>query len=231
MPIESVKSSGNRPSFLGRLACRGLRFRYLKLTGAAARPQALSLELTRRCIARCLMCNIWQTPSDLPELSAAEWLEVLASPMLGDLRELDVTGGEPFLRPDLVELFEGICRLKPDRFSRLSSIAVTTNGFLTDRILSDVKALFPALERQGIGLVFAFGLDAVGPLHDRIRGFPGAGKNSRRPSGGLQPFGKIIRAWCSASRPRSPGTMRVNWRRPPALPTGTGCLPSSPPTS
>ncbi|WP_027716482.1 radical SAM/SPASM domain-containing protein [Desulfuromonas sp. TF] len=173
MPTESVKSSGKRPPSLGRLACRGLRFRCLKLTGAAARPQALSLELTRRCIARCLMCNIWQTPRDLPELSAGEWLEVFASPMLGDLRELDVTGGEPFLRRDLVEIFEGICCLKPDRFPRLSSIAVTTNGFLTDLILTDVKALLPALERQGIGLVFAFGLDAVGPLHDRIRGFPG----------------------------------------------------------
>lgn len=119
------------------------------------------------------MCNIWQESSDLSELSAAEWLEILASPLLGDLRELDITGGEPFLRPDLVELFEGICRLRPRRFPRLSSIAVTTNGFLTDRILSDVKAFLPALERQGIGLVFAFGLDAVGPLHDRIRGFPG----------------------------------------------------------
>jgi len=173
MPTESAGSAGRRPLPLGRLAWRGLRFRWLKLTGAAARPQALSLELTRRCIARCLMCNIWQAPRDLPELSAGEWLEVLDSPLLGDLRELDVTGGEPFLRPDLVELFEGICRLRPRRFPRLSSIAVTTNGFLTDRILAAVKALLPALERQGIGLVFAFGLDAVGPLHDRIRGFPG----------------------------------------------------------
>jgi MoaA/NifB/PqqE/SkfB family radical SAM enzyme len=185
LPTESDKLSGKRSPSLGRIAWRGLRFRYLKLTGAAARPQALSLELTRRCIARCLMCNIWQAPRDLPELSAGEWLDVLASPMLGDLRELDVTGGEPFLRTDLVELFEGICRLKADRFPRLSSIAVTTNGFLTDRILSDVKALLPALERQGIGLVFAFGLDAVGPLHDRIRGFPGGWKRLEATIRGL----------------------------------------------
>jgi hypothetical protein len=140
LPTESDKLSDKRSPSLGRIAWRGLRFRYLKLTGAAARPQALSLELTRRCIARCLMCNIWQAPRDLPELSAGEWLDVLASPMLGDLRELDVTGGEPFLRPDLVELFEGICRLKPDRFPHLSSIAVTTNGFLeTDGSFSVIK--------------------------------------------------------------------------------------------
>lgn len=158
---------------LARLAGRGLRFRYLRLTGRPARPQALSLELTRRCMARCLMCNIWQTPKETPELSTAEWLALLADPLLGDLRELDLTGGEPFLRKDLGELFEGICRLKRSQLPRLQSIAITTNGFLTARILEVVAAALPALEQAGIGLVFAFGFDAVGELHDKIRGYPG----------------------------------------------------------
>jgi MoaA/NifB/PqqE/SkfB family radical SAM enzyme len=173
MTPEIDRSPKQAPLSLARLAWRGLRFRYLKLTGAAAPLQALSLELTRRCVARCLMCNIWQTPRDAPELTADEWLEVLASPLLADLRELDLTGGEPFLRKDMVELFEGIARLKPSHFPRLRSIAITTNGFLTEKVLADVAAALPALESAGIGLVFALGLDAVGPLHDRIRRFEG----------------------------------------------------------
>lgn len=158
---------------LARLAGRGLRFRYLKLTGRPALPQALSLELTRRCMARCLMCNIWQTPRELPELDTATWLELLADPLLRDLRELDLTGGEPFLRDDLLELFAGICRLKRSHLPKLQSIAITTNGFLSGRILEVIAAALPALEQAQIGLVFAFGFDAVGELHDRIRGFPG----------------------------------------------------------
>jgi len=158
---------------LARLAGRGLRFRYLKLTGRPARPQALSLELTRRCMARCLMCNIWQTPREFPELDTATWLKLLADPLLGDLRELDLTGGEPFLRDDLLDLFQGICRLKTSQLPRLRSIAITTNGFLTERILEEVAAALPDLEQAKIGLVFAFGLDAATELHDRIRGFPG----------------------------------------------------------
>lgn len=173
MTPQAVPSVKKAPLPLARLAWRGLRFRCLKLAGAPAPLQALSLELTRRCVARCLMCNIWQTPRDAPELTAGEWLEVLASPVLSDLRELDLTGGEPFLRGDMVELFEGIARLKPSRFPRLRSIAVTTNGFLTEKVLADVASALPALEAAGIGLVFALGLDAVGPLHDRIRRFEG----------------------------------------------------------
>jgi MoaA/NifB/PqqE/SkfB family radical SAM enzyme len=173
MTSVSAPSTAKVPFPLGRLIGRGLHFRYLKVTGGPASPQALSIELTLRCIARCLMCNIWQAPRNLPELTTAEWLEVLSAPVLGDLRELDLTGGEPFLRTDLTDLLEGICRLKRSCFPQLHSIAITTNGFLTEKILAVVSAVLPALEREGIGLVFALGLDAVGPLHDRIRRYEG----------------------------------------------------------
>jgi hypothetical protein len=39
LPTESDKLSDKRSPSLGRIAWRGLRFRYLKLTGAAARPR------------------------------------------------------------------------------------------------------------------------------------------------------------------------------------------------
>jgi len=156
-----------------RLAARAVRYRYVKATGAAARPEALSIEVTRRCIARCVMCNIWRAPADAPELTAGEWLKILAAPVLADLKELDVTGGEPFLRDDLVDILQGVARLKATHFRQLRSIAITTNGFLTQKILDDVATVAPRLEQAGIALVFACGLDAVGDLHDRIRNVPG----------------------------------------------------------
>lgn len=168
-----------------RLAGRGLRYRVLRATGRATRPQALSLEVTRRCVARCVMCNIWKTPADLPELTAPEWLRVLGGPGLTDLRELDVTGGEPFLRDDLAELMAGVSRMKRDRFPRLGSVAITTNGFLTERVLAAVDRFLPALEEAEIGLVFALGFDAVGELHDRIRRFEGGWERLERTLMGL----------------------------------------------
>jgi MoaA/NifB/PqqE/SkfB family radical SAM enzyme len=158
-----------KPNLPLRLAQRARRYRHLKATGGAARTEALSIEVTRRCIARCVMCNIWQTPDDLPELTTKEWLAVLASPVLSELKELDVTGGEPFLRNDLAQLLLGVARLKAERLPHLRSIAITTNGFLTQKVLDTVSAVIATLEQAGIALVFACGMDAVGEVHDRIR--------------------------------------------------------------
>ena len=82
----------------GRLFLNGLYFRYLKWCGKPVRPQALSLEITHDCIARCLMCNIWKIPREVPNLPVAAWIQLLSSDLFEDLRELDITGGEPFLR-------------------------------------------------------------------------------------------------------------------------------------
>ncbi len=155
------------------LAARGVRYRCLKALGRPGRPEALSIEVTRRCIARCIMCNIWQKPATEPELTANDWLRLLESPILSDLKELDITGGEPFLREDIVELLLGIGRLKTGNLSKLCSIAITTNGFLTEKIIGDISAVIGPLEQAGVSLVFACGFDAVGETHDRIRNFKG----------------------------------------------------------
>ncbi len=162
-----------KPNLPLRLAARARRFRHLKATGKPGRPEALSIEITRRCIARCVMCNIWQTPADLTELTADEWLAVLGSPVLSELKELDITGGEPFLRDDLAQLLLGVGALKAGRLPHLRSIAITTNGFLTQKVLDVVNAIIGDLELAGISLVFACGMDAVGDVHDNIRGVPG----------------------------------------------------------
>jgi MoaA/NifB/PqqE/SkfB family radical SAM enzyme len=160
-------------SILISLAVSGVRYRYLKAMGRPGRPEALSIEVTRRCIAKCIMCNIWQMPTSTPELVANDWLKLLESPILSDLKELDITGGEPFLRHDIVELLLGIGRLKATHLKQLCSVAITTNGFLTERVLRDVGAVIAPLEQAGISLVFACGFDAVGEVHDRIRNFQG----------------------------------------------------------
>ena len=77
--------------FTACLEARAKRFRELKASGSAAPVEALSLEITRRCVARCVMCNIWRTEVEGLELTAADWLELLASPALAQLKELDIT--------------------------------------------------------------------------------------------------------------------------------------------
>jgi MoaA/NifB/PqqE/SkfB family radical SAM enzyme len=159
----------NLLKLITQLCRNGIRHRYRRLTGKPGKPAAISFEITHDCIARCIMCNIWKIPARVPNLPIADWLALLSSPVLDDLRELDVTGGEPFLRRDLIDLFDGICALKNANLKKLRAVAVTTNGFLTRRVVTAVEDIAHRLYRENIELVMVCAMDAAGPVHERIR--------------------------------------------------------------
>lgn len=170
------KTNGYGKTFkvITRLFLNGLRFRYLRLREHPAMPQAASIEITHDCIARCMMCNIWKIAAEVPNLSMDDWLALFKSPLTANLRELDVTGGEPFLRNDLVDFFHGLCKIRHTHLKQLKAIALTTNAFLTKRILKTVPDILDTLSRENIELVMVCPMDAAGPLHDRIRGVKNA---------------------------------------------------------
>jgi MoaA/NifB/PqqE/SkfB family radical SAM enzyme len=168
-----------------QLLWNGIRFRKLRAVGRMANPQAVSLEVTRRCIARCRMCNIWRSPGKAPELAAEDWLALLNRDLFSDLVELDITGGEPFLRPDLDDLLASVCAMSKSRLRSLQSIAVTTNGFLTERVLAACGRILPEARQADIDLVMVCAMDAIGDLHDAIRGYPGGWRRADRTIEGL----------------------------------------------
>ena len=166
--------TGSTIKLAGQLLLNGLRFRYLKWRGHPGKPQAISLEITHNCIAKCIMCNIWKIPSEVPDLSMEDWIGFLSSDLFSDLRELDITGGEPFIRSDLLDFFSGVCELKQKNMRELRSIAVTTNGFLTGRVLEYVEKALPWLRDKDIDLVMVCAMDAIGEIHEKIRNYPDA---------------------------------------------------------
>ena len=58
-------------------------------------PVDAVLAVTYRCNARCTMCGIWSS-KPVAELPPAAYARLPAS-----LRDVNLTGGEPFLRDDL----------------------------------------------------------------------------------------------------------------------------------
>jgi len=96
---------------------------------------------------------------------------LLSSPFFSELRELDVTGGEPFIREDLLELIDGVSHLKDSNLKQIKSVAITTNGFLTHRILELTGKMLERLEPKEIDLVMVLAMDAVGEIHDKIRNY------------------------------------------------------------
>jgi MoaA/NifB/PqqE/SkfB family radical SAM enzyme len=162
-----------------RLIFNALRFRYARIRVRPLKPAALSLAVTNRCNSHCIMCNIWKSARDNPEiksqeLSLHEIIDILSSPVFSELVELDLTGGEPHLRDDLVNIVLRIAHLKNDRLSRLRSIIITSNGFLTGRILASYREILSALRGTNVDLVSVVSLDGIGEIHDLVRGTPNA---------------------------------------------------------
>ncbi len=70
-------------------------------------PHYFAFGITDRCQSHCSTCNGWQTPSEnrQKELSTNDWKFILLSlqKWIGNF-DFIFTGGEPFLREDLLEL-------------------------------------------------------------------------------------------------------------------------------
>jgi radical SAM protein with 4Fe4S-binding SPASM domain len=124
-----------------------------------SRLREATIAVTYRCNSRCTMCNIWAV-SDFEELPPEEYLKLPSS-----LRSVNITGGEPFLRKDFVEVVRSIHRAAPR-----SRMVISSNGLTTDRIVSlmtEMKRFHPKL---GIGI----SVDGLYEVHDRVRGVEGA---------------------------------------------------------
>jgi MoaA/NifB/PqqE/SkfB family radical SAM enzyme len=99
------------------------------------RPLFLDYAVTWRCNARCIMCDTWQACKDLDtpmpgELSLEDWRFMLKrdAEFLAGLKKIGLTGGEPFLRKDMVELI----RLFHEHLPK-ARISVVSNGLMTKR--------------------------------------------------------------------------------------------------
>lgn len=122
-------------------------------------PTDAIIALTYRCDARCQMCNIWQLkPQEF--LSVDDYAKVPST-----LRDVNISGGEAFMRDDVVDIVKVIHQKCDD-----PRIVVSTNGFRTEHIISSMETLRKTIPKIGIGV----SLDGVGEVHDRIRGIKGA---------------------------------------------------------
>lgn len=96
------------------------------------RPFYIRFHLTHRCNYRCRMCNQRQSEDQISELSLEQIRRVARSAADLGARHVVITGGEPFLRPDLPEV---IAAFNACNFS----VRVQTNGGpqVTAEILSE----------------------------------------------------------------------------------------------
>jgi len=110
------------------------------------------------------MCNIWK--GDTPDRLMPEHMRKLPA----ELRTINLSGGEPFLRDDLVDFVREVRARCPK-----AVITISTNAFLPDRIAEQMGEL----RRIDPDIRLAVSLDGLAAAHDRIRGADGAFDRAR----------------------------------------------------
>jgi MoaA/NifB/PqqE/SkfB family radical SAM enzyme len=142
----STSRIGQKLALAGRLVKHTLRGQKLR---------HLTVEVTKRCNAKCYFCDYWKEP---PQDELADY-----GPIVRHFNPLVVTlsGGEPLLRDDLEEVVAGIRRADPHVYL----------GMVTNAALLDVERA-RELHRAGLNQL-SISLDYNDEKHGRVRALPG----------------------------------------------------------
>lgn len=130
------------------------------------RPIHLTVFLTRRCNARCPFCfYAAEESSEAPELSVDEIGKLSSS--IGPLLWLAFSGGEIFLRNDIVEISRAFYINNSP-----SVMLFSTNGLMPDLIRDKTEEILRLCTESVVAVKLS--LDGVDERHDALRGVPGS---------------------------------------------------------
>lgn len=154
-------------------------------------PVEAIVAVNHRCNTFCVMCDIWSRP-DRHELPP-EWYRRLPT----SLKNINISGGEPFMRDDLPEIIAVLREhLDEPRF------VFSTNGVLTEKVVSQAAEM-----SKGGPIAIRISTDGIGEVHDRIRNHKGCFDKIMRTVRGLQEAGvRDLGLACTGSRD-NPGAL------------------------
>ena len=128
------------------------------------RPYKLNFAVTLWCQSRCRHCSIWELKPK-GELTIDEIREFARRNT--SFRWIELTGGEPFLRSDIVE----IARAFHESSRGLYILTMPTNSLCKQEMV--VSRIREMLELGIPRMSITVSLDGHRELHDMIRGIPG----------------------------------------------------------
>ena len=109
----------------------------------------ITLIVTQRCNARCIMCNSYANPT-----KPGDEISINTMRRIPPSNFIQITGGEPFVRTDIEEIVKTL-------LPRTKRLMINTNGYYTDRILE--------LCRKYPQLVMRVSIDGRKEVHNSIR--------------------------------------------------------------
>ena len=131
-------------------------------------PNYAIIYVDGRCNMKCGFCiHAAVDARTTPTISPKQWGQVFKK--ANSLLHLTITGGEPFLRKDFVEIVDNIIQN-----CNVPRISIKSNGFYIDRI----KKYVPEIIQRHPDTEFTLSISLDGPeeIHDEVRKFKGAYK-------------------------------------------------------
>jgi MoaA/NifB/PqqE/SkfB family radical SAM enzyme len=148
------------PSFLARVVKHLRLYRQALAIPDVPSPPYVTLFINSICNMKCEHCFYWSSLNAPDDLSLDELVGL--SNQLGRIENLNLSGGEPFLRPE----FGQICR-QFIRHNGVQEIYVPTNGYFTDKTISQIR---DTLSEASLRLfAVELSLDGMAEFHDRFR--------------------------------------------------------------
>ncbi len=137
-------------------------------------PLTLTFSVTAACRSLCLTCNIGRRyladPSIIKQNLHLDEIEKTFR-SLGHIYFFNVSGGEPYMRPDLAEIIRLAClHLKP------KLIHIPTNALLPTTIDKTTRKILAYLDQYvdpSVPISIKPSIDGIGAVHDYIRGVDG----------------------------------------------------------
>lgn len=138
-------------------------WQYLRKLVQPRRLESLFLFVTSRCNSLCRTCFYWDNLNKNQDLTF-EQIETI-SRTAPPFAKLWISGGEPFLRPELAEIISTFYRN-----NHIRTLNLPTNGLLPKKIYAVITRVLADCPDLTIDLNFS--IDGLANTHDVIRGVP-----------------------------------------------------------
>ncbi|MBM4399798.1 MAG: radical SAM protein [Candidatus Cloacimonetes bacterium] len=126
-------------------------------------PMNYTVSLLYTCNSRCSTCNIWKKTAK--NLTVDEYKKIFKK--IGHAPYwITFSGGEPFLRNDIVDVVKTIYKASHPRI-----INIPTNGLLVKTIVEKTDLIAKACPKSQI--IINLSIDGIEEQHDSIRNVPG----------------------------------------------------------
>jgi len=125
-------------------------------------PKVLTFFITNRCNARCKHCFYWKELNKPTDEMTINQIKKFVKSLKHPLASVLLTGGEPFLRKELVE----ICKVFSEE-NKTTKVTIPTNGYLSEHISNSVDEI---LNKTNLYVDIMLSLDGFEKASAEMRG-------------------------------------------------------------